>query len=203
MLRAEVASLPVPLDVPLRRFVTLYTTYEILLHARDGAIEQSPLVSQLLSVVNLTEIYKTDYRTLDKSKLGYETLEIEGILAQGRMNVPKIHFDGTTLEIIGQGHADLSPPTVTIELLIAPLKTVDSIVKWIPGVNYLLAGNLISIPVRIKGPVADPHINVIPLSSVGSGLLGIAERILKIPVNIVEPLMGDEEENQESQPEKP
>ena len=173
---------------------------EISLKARDGAVEESPFFSRLLSVINLTEIYSADYLSQDKNKLGYQTLQVEANLAQRRIKVPKFHFNGTTLEIVGNGHIDIQPSDFNIELLVAPLKTVDTVVKWIPGINYLLAGNLITIPVRVSGPIDNINSNVSPASSVGQGVLGIAERILKIPVKLVEPLTGDDSDQEPEVP---
>ena len=72
-----------------------------------------------------------------------------------------------------------------ITVLVAPFKTVDRIVKHIPLVGNVLGGNLISIPFRAIGDLSDP--DVIPLSptAVGSGLLGILERTLKLPITII------------------
>lgn len=176
---------------------------EFALNAHDGEIEQSPAVARLLSILNLTEFYRGDYLTLDKSKLGYSNIQVEGQLAQGRLNIPILHFNGTTLEVIGEGHVDLIPPTLDIELLVAPLKTVDTVVKWLPGINYLLAGNLVTIPARVSGPVEDMDIKVIPVGSLGKRTLGLAERIIKIPVKLVEPLVGDEQNEENAAGKEP
>jgi hypothetical protein len=52
-----------------------------------------------------------------------------------------------------------------------------------------MGGNLISIPFRAIGDLSDP--DVIPLSptAVGSGLLGILQRTLKLPITIIQPVL--------------
>ena len=67
--------------------------------------------------------------------------------------------------------------------------------KKIPLISTVLGGKLISIPFRAKGDLTDPM--VIPLSptAVGSGVLGVMERTLKLPITIIQPLMPDEEGN--------
>jgi hypothetical protein len=162
---------------------------EFAFHAWDGAIEQSPMVSQLLNVINLSEAYNLGYLSLDKNTLGYKTFHTEGKFANGRVTVAH-HFDGVTLDAAGEGYVNLLPADINIDLLLAPLKTANKVVKWLPGINYLLAGNLVTIPIRLTGPPKDMKINVIPASAVSKQLLGIAERLLKLPVKIVEPLTG-------------
>ena len=76
--------------------------------------------------------------------------------------------------------------TVDLELLAAPLQTVDTVVKNIPGVNYLMAGSLVAIPVSIKGPLEDPQVRVLSASSIGSSLLRLGERVIKSPLKLIE-----------------
>jgi hypothetical protein len=64
-----------------------------------------------------------------------------------------------------------------------------------------MGGNLILIPFRAKGELGNP--TVIPLSptAVGSGVLGILERTLKLPITLMEPLFSNSE-SEDSGPEK-
>jgi len=76
-----------------------------------------------------------------------------------------------------------------ITALVAPLKTVDFIVNYLPGVNYILGGSLVSFPVRIKGDLNNPRVTPISPTAVGSGLLGIMKRTLHLPVKMIEPIL--------------
>ena len=80
-------------------------------------------------------------------------------------------------------------------ILVAPFKTVDRIVKFIPLIGHILGGKLISIPFRAKGDLADP--DVIPLhpTAVGSEVLGILERTLKLPITIMQPVFSSGKNN--------
>jgi hypothetical protein len=98
-------------------------------------------------------------------------------------------MDGETLDVLGQGVVDIEQETVNIELLAAPFKTVDTVVKNIPGVNYLLAGSLVAIPLSVKGKLADPKVRVLSASSVGTSLLNLGERTIKAPLKLIETIM--------------
>ncbi|HUV77924.1 MAG TPA: hypothetical protein VMW06_07690, partial [Desulfobacterales bacterium] len=48
--------------------------------------------------------------------------------------------------------------------------------------------SLISIPVRIEGDLNNPRVTPISPTAVGSGLLGIMKRTLRLPVKMIEPV---------------
>jgi hypothetical protein len=88
-----------------------------------------------------------------------------------------------------EGDIDLINQEMDLTVLVAPLKTVDRIVGKLPIINNILGGTLISIPFRATGKIGNP--TVIPLSptAVGSGVLGIMERTLKLPITLIQPIM--------------
>ncbi len=90
--------------------------------------------------------------------------------------------------MLGKGTLDFKQMTLDVELLAAPFKTVDSAIKSIPGVNYLMAGNLISIPVGVKGDVADPKVSIMSATDISSSFLDFAERAIKSPLKLIESL---------------
>ena len=103
-----------------------------------------------------------------------------------------------------EGNIDLIKKKVNLVVLVAPFKTVDRIVKHIPLVGNILGGTLISIPFRAIGNLDDP--DVIPLSptAVGSGMLGILERTLKLPITIIQPVLpGSKNKEAQEKDNKP
>ncbi len=154
-----------------------------------GSIKQSKLLALILEVLNVTEIVKGRLPDLGSSGFAYSLLNLHGNFQGEKLVIDKIFMDGETLDILGQGELDFGQESVDIELLAAPFKTVDTVVKNIPGVNYLLAGSLVSIPVSIKGDLDDPKVRVMSVSSVGSGLLGLGGRIIKSPLKLIETLI--------------
>jgi hypothetical protein len=64
-------------------------------------------------------------------------------------------------------------------------------VKHIPGLNYLLGGSLVAIPVSVKGSQADPKVRIMSASSVGSSLLSLGERVIKSPLKLIETVTPD------------
>ena len=102
------------------------------------------------------------------------------------MQFSEILLDGNSLKITGQGTIALDTREADIKLLAAPLKTIDRVVNKIPIVNYIAGGSLISIPLRITGPLADIKVSLMSPSAVGEGLLNIMGRTLKAPFKLVQ-----------------
>jgi hypothetical protein len=91
----------------------------------------------------------------------------------------------------------LEKQTINAQLLAAPFRTIDSIVKNIPGINYLLAGNLVTIPIRITGLLTDPKVEVMAVSAVGSNLYNLAERTIKAPFKLIDAIIPWGDQNKE------
>jgi hypothetical protein len=66
---------------------------------------------------------------------------------------------------------------------------VARIVNKIPVLGHILGGNIVSVPVKIKGDMYDPQVTFLSPSAIGSAFLGIMERTIKLPVTIIEPIL--------------
>jgi hypothetical protein len=151
-----------------------------------GVIEQDKWLARTLEVLNVTEIVKGKLPNLTRAGFAYSTITLQGSFKGDKLIIEKLAMDGDTLDVIGNGELDFGQETVNLELLAAPFQTIDTVVKNIPGVKYLLAGSLVTIPISIKGHQADPKVRVMSASSVGSSLLGLGERIIKSPLRLIE-----------------
>ncbi|EKD39256.1 MAG: membrane protein-like protein [uncultured bacterium] len=150
----------------------------------NGVIEQDKLVARTLEVLNFTEIVRGRLPDLDSTGFAYRTMTLQGKFQNGKLLIHKYFMDGETLDLIGYGEIDLEKKTLDGQLLAAPFKTVDTIVKYIPGVNYLLGGSLVAIPIGITGVLGDPRVEVMSASAVGSSLYNLAERTIKSPLKL-------------------
>lgn len=162
-----------------------------------GVIKQDKLLARLLEVLNVTEIIKGRLPDLGSKGFAYTSIIVQGEFKKSKLVIDKLEMDGETLDILGYGKIDLEQQTINVELLAAPLKTADTIIKNIPGVNYLLAGTLVTIPVSVKGDLYDPKISVMSASSVGTSLLNLGERTLKAPIKLIETILPGKKETKE------
>ncbi len=157
-------------------------------NAKDGTISKDKRLSRILEVVNFTEIVNGKIPDLKTQGFSYKTINVQGKLADKKMVFDKLFMDGKTLDLYGTGSFDFNQNTLDVKLLASPFQTVDSAIKSIPGVNYLLAGNLISIPVRISGNVDDPDVNIMSAKDMTSDFLNFADRIIKSPIKLIKNL---------------
>ncbi len=163
--------------------------------ARDGRIYRSISLSRVLGLLNTTEIFRGKLPDLGKEGFGYGFIEVRGNLQDSKLLIKEGIIDGASIEIVGQGEIDLINQKVDLRVLVAPLKTVDFFVKKIPKVRDILKGTLISIPVRVRGDLANPKVSALSPSAVGSELQGIMRRTLRLPIKVIQPLLPGKGEN--------
>jgi uncharacterized protein YhdP len=161
---------------------------------RQGVIEQNRILSALLEVLNVTEIVKGRLPNMATAGFKYSIITVDGQFRNGKLLVDKLFVDGETLEILGFGEIDIEKETVNLELLAAPFKTVDTIIKYAPGVNYLMGDSLVVVPVNVNGALANPKVSILSPSSVSKGLLNLGERVLKLPYKLMESIIIEGEE---------
>ncbi|MFZ7126211.1 MAG: AsmA-like C-terminal domain-containing protein [Desulfobacterales bacterium] len=170
------------------------------LTAEDGRIYRLNLLSKILAVVNVTEIFRGKIPDLLQEGFAYESLSLSGSIEGGVLTIDEAYIDGASMGLAGSGSVDLSTGQSDLTVLVAPFKTVDAIVKRTPIVGYLLGGNLVSIPVKISGDIADPTIIPLDPSAVGSGVVDLMKRTFGLPARLLQPLkdwtgLGDSSDN--------
>jgi hypothetical protein len=121
--------------------------------------------------------------------------EIKG----GKLLMQECSIDGVSMGIACEGKIDFAEKKINLTVLVAPFKTVDRIVDIIPLVGHVLGGHLISIPFQAKGDLKDPTVLPLPPKAVGSGVLGILERTLKLPITIIQPVFPDKKPKKDDQ----
>ncbi|MGD9051874.1 MAG: AsmA-like C-terminal domain-containing protein [Desulfobacterales bacterium] len=158
-------------------------------NSTDGRIYRFGMLAKIFALLNVTEIYRGEVPDLKGKGFAYNSITANGLFEDGKLILSDTSIDSPSMGIAIEGDIDIIENKVDLVLLVAPFKTVDRIVKIIPLVGNILGGNLISIPFRAIGDLGDP--DVIPLSptAVGSGLLGILERTLKLPITIIQPVL--------------
>ena len=151
-----------------------------------GRIAYASVLMKIFSVLNITEMFTGGQSDLTEKGFGYTKAYAKAEIKEGKVQFSEILLDGNSLKITGQGTIALDTREADIKLLAAPLKTIDRVVNKIPIVNYIAGGSLISIPLRITGPLADIKVSLMSPSAVGEGLLNIMGRTLKAPFKLVQ-----------------
>lgn len=167
-----------------------------IIKAGEGRIYKFGLLSKILAVINITEIVKGQTPDLGGEGLGYKSANFDGDIEKGVIHLKEGYIDGRSMGLAFKGNIDLTNENLDLTVLVAPLKTVDSILRHIPLVSGIFGKDFIAIPVAVKGNWSDPTVIPLSPSAVGSELLGIVQRTLKLPFKIFQPLFGRKENKQ-------
>lgn len=173
----------------------------IVFSSAEGRVKQDPTLAQVLSVLSVTDIFKGKLPTLEKEGLPYDLIQIKANLKNGKIHMQEGLMNSPDINLVFHGDVDLLNEQLDLTMLASPFTLTDRLIKLIPVVGYILGGTLISVPVKVDGPLKDPKVRILPFSEIGSGVWGILKRTLETPVKIVEPLVGEEEKTKDKEDE--
>ncbi|WP_291346754.1 AsmA-like C-terminal domain-containing protein, partial [Desulfobacula sp.] len=159
-------------------------TGAFIFNAEKGRIYKLTLLSRILSVLNVSKIFKGKIPNVTQDGFAYKNISIEADIKDSIIYLTKAIIDGQDMTLIFSGWIDPINDKINLTCLVAPFKTVDLIIEHIPIINTFLEGRLVSVPVKATGTLSDP--TVIPLhpSSVGKSLINMMSNILKTPVKL-------------------
>jgi hypothetical protein len=154
---------------------------------KDGRIRKMTVLSSVLELLNVTDLLRGRFPDFRKEGFAYKTLVVRGEAKDGRFVLREAVLDAPSMQMVAGGEVDIASREADLKVLVAPLQTVDAVVRRIPVLGYILGGSLLSVPVTIKGDIRDPKVTTMDPGAVGAGLLGIFERTLKSPVHVISP----------------
>lgn len=172
----------------------------IAFDSKEGKVYRYLLLSRLISFLSVTEILRGKVPDLGTEGFAYHTMMLKSTLQNGTITLQELSVDGATMDIFAQGDVDMVSNKLDLKIVVAPFGTANWVVGKIPVVNYILAGTLISLPIKVAGDRSDPKVTYLPASAVGAGLLGVVKRTLQVPVKLVEPVIpGGKKKEDEKQ----
>ena len=158
------------------------------LEAKKGQFYREALVIKILIVLNIRGIFFGERDELDQKGAPYDSIKVQGNLQSGKFVMKEVVMTAPWMKMVAQGDIDLIHQKIDLTLILAPLKTVDQIISHIPIVGYILGGDFISIPVRVRGDLNDPEIIPLSPAAIGEELLGVMKRTLTFPFKLIQPV---------------
>ncbi len=165
--------------------------------ARDGHINRFTVLARIFELLNVAEIFKLKLPDLRTEGFSYKQIDITWRLNGGKIFIDAGHLDSSAMEIAFKGELDLIGEKVDILVLVAPLQTLNLIVKNIPVVRDILAGRFISIPFRVKGDLKDPDVSAMNPKDIGSEMLNLMKRTAHVPIQMIQPLTNAAKKKEE------
>jgi hypothetical protein len=164
---------------------------------KGGRVRQMTFLSRVFELLNVTDLLRGNFPDFREKGFAYETLAVRGEAKDGKFTLREGVLDAPSMQLVATGEADIPTREVDIKVLVAPLRTVDAVVRRIPVLGYILGGSLVSVPVTVKGDIRDPKVTTMDPGAVGAGLLGILERTLKTPAHVISPYLPGKEKKPE------
>lgn len=152
--------------------------------AVDGRIDRLPLLARIFAFLNVTEIVAGKLPRLNTESLPYEKVTVQGKINGGIFEIETLDLDGPSVEIGSYGTFNLLSRQIDLVVTVAPLKTVDRIIKKVPVLRTILGGNLLAIPVRVKGHVDAPQVVPLDPTAIGENLFNMLKRTFNLPVKL-------------------
>jgi hypothetical protein len=156
--------------------------------ATEGRIYSFTFLSQILSVINMSEILVGTLPGFGQTGVGYSDFSLQGNLQGGKYEITQALLKADNMDISGQGSIGLEHGDLDLVILVAPFKTFNRIIDVVPVVNYLFNNHLIAFPIAVRGTLTHPQMNLTPLS-LDEGLFGVLKRTLLLPVYLASPLL--------------
>ncbi len=157
--------------------------------AHDGKIRGFTMLSRIFSVVNMVDFLgKKGWQEITDSGLAFSKTEFRSIIADDVLKIERAAVFGNGLNLFASGSADIASGMLDVVVVLAPLKTVDAIVTNIPLLGKGFGGEhsaFLTIPVGVKGSLADPDVSLLPGKTVADLLKKLLAGPLKAPFQLL------------------
>ncbi|HQR46283.1 MAG TPA: AsmA-like C-terminal domain-containing protein, partial [Thermoanaerobaculia bacterium] len=157
------------------------------LKASNGRIAKANVLTRILDVLNVTNLFSGMARSTLGEALTYRDLSIGGWLDGSVVRLDDVTLKTPSFTLATTGEVDARERTVNLTVLARPFSTVDRVIGWIPVLRYVLGGNFASVGARVTGSLDDPKVDLSPAKDVTQGLVDILGRAVKWPVHAVDP----------------
>ncbi len=171
-----------------------------LLQSQNGKLIDMPLFTKMLSVINVTDLFsKRGVQDFFSKGFSYTDMEITGYVKENKMIINRAVIKGDGLNLFATGTINLDKMDMDVTVLVAPFKSLDSIVSFIPVIGKAIESEnnaIITFPVRIKGPLKNPSIIYESENTVGDAIKEMIKSTINIPFRILGPIVSEEKGTQ-------
>jgi len=167
---------------------------KVEMETRNGRVRQFPLIFKILSLRDVADSLKKDGVSLDDAGFPYLSIAVKGRFDRGKFIADESAFRSNSVGFAARGSVSLNnePPKAydsNFTVLVAPLSRLDSLVRALPLVGYIVGGTLTSWPVRVTEDIRDPKVEAVSPSAITSEFVGMFQRTLKLPEKLL-PKLG-------------
>lgn len=155
------------------------------LHSEDGKLYKFTLLSKIFSIVNILSITE-----LFEDGLPYKYISGAFTVKDGVISTNNLRLDASSMRMSALGEINLPNTTIDAVLAMHPFVTIDKIISTIPLAGWIIGGrqeSTLSMYYDIVGPLKEPEVGPAPIKGLGVGVLGILQRLIEAPVELLKP----------------
>jgi hypothetical protein len=160
--------------------------------ATQGRIHRFGFFAKIFTLLNVAGLLKGEVPELEKEGFPYKTARAIATLENGKLKIQEGEIDSSAMRIFFSGEENLSAKTHDLTIVVAPLSTVDMLVRHIPLVRSVLNKGVVIYPITATGTWENPQLNLLAPTAVGEQIWGIVLRTLKLPLTILTPVISGE-----------
>ena len=154
--------------------------------AKDGYIYQDARAAKLLSLLNVTDMFRGKIPDLGREGFHYDSLFVKGVMKNSVLEITLVNLEAPIMEIAANGTIDIPGEKVNLQVLIAPLQTVNKLQKMLPGIRTILPRSIAAVPVEVSGDFSDIKVRTLSMSAIGTRVFDIMMDGLSTPVRALE-----------------
>ena len=195
------------LKADLQKEAGTWSGGSIHLQSAQGRILRMKTLANIFKVVNITDLFTVQVDSSGKRGFPFSHMDVDMHVKDDRFVFDRAIIRGEGLNLFGRGEIAMDNYDLDMTLLVAPFKTFGNLISKVPLVGEPLMGEYgsrISIPVAIKGPVAEPEVTPLHPEAVSREFFDLVKDTLMLPYTILtEPMRKEDENNRDNSVEQP
>jgi hypothetical protein len=163
------------------------TTGQVEFRAQDGRIYHDVIFLEVLEFLNALDVFEGQANVKDMKKKGfdYHSFWVKAKLQDGKLRYEEAVLRGRPMTVTAAGEHDLQNGHVNLNLLVAPLVTLNQIFEHVPLIGGILEA-LDTIPLSVTGTPDNIQIQPLAPSAIGYELQEMMRKTVERPVNFVD-----------------
>ena len=162
------------------------------LRSSNGIIRRMTMLSKIFSVLNVIDLFSSNgLPNLFTRGFPFSLMDIKGDIKDNNLIIDYAIIEGKGLNLFGSGTIGLEHMDLDMTVLVAPLKTIDSIISKVPLLGKVIGGKdavVVAFPVKIKGKIKDPEVTTLSPDAVGGAMVDLVKNTLMLPFQILSPI---------------
>jgi len=153
--------------------------------ARNGNIKKLETLNKIFSVLNLTEAVRGKDLEFAATGLPYRTMSARGALHGKLVHFEEAMLDAPSVSIVAAGNVDINTENLAIDVLVAPLQSVNYILEHVPFLSKIFGGAALAVPVRVTGTLKNPIVVPLGPGAVARRFTDVIGNVLKLPADAI------------------